>query len=321
MAELVNMGVSEKKATRDGFGNGVLELFEKNSNVVAVSADLSESTKLNLLSEKFSNRLFEVGVAEANMVGIASGLSIAGKIPFASTFCVFCPGRCYDQLRVTVGYGNLNVKLGSTHGGITVGADGASHQGLEDIALMRVLPNFTVLVPCDAVEAKKATIASAKIKGPVYLRFGRDKVPVITSEETHFEIGKALVFKEGSDVAIIACGIMVYEALAAAKKLQSEGIDAAVINLHTIKPIDEQLIIKFAKKTGAIVTAEEHQLHGGMGSAVLEVLGQEFPVPVKMVGIKDVFGESGSPAELMKKYGLTSEDIVKAVKEVLELKK
>lgn len=307
--------------TRDGYGKGLLELGEKNENVVVLCADLSESTRASWFAEKYPQRFVSMGVSEQDMIGVAAGLSAVGKIPFASSFGIFCAGRAWDQLRVSVCYSDMNVKIAGSHGGITVGADGATHHSLEEITLTRVIPNMRVVVPCDAIEARKATIEAAKIKGPVFLRFGRGKVPVITTEETPFGTGRAETFRPGKDVTIIACGHMVYEALIAARNLEKKKIDCRVINLHTIKPIDRKAIIKAAKETGCIVTAEEHQVHGGMGSAVAEIVSEKYPVTIRMVGIRDKFGESGEPEELMKHFGLTSKDIEKAVKEVLKAKK
>ena len=310
----------EMKATRDGYGEGLVALGEKNPQVVVLSADLTDSTRASMFKEKFPERFFTMGVAEADMIGTAGGLSLVGKIPFCCSLGVFASGRVWDQVRVTVCYSNLNVKIGGSHGGITVGEDGASHQSLEDITLMRVLPNMKVVVPCDAIETRKATIYAAEVSGPVYIRFGRPPVPTLTKEDTPFVLGKAITMREGKDAAIFACGIMVYEALEAAKGLHKKGISARVINLHTVKPIDEEKIFEAARETGAIVTAEEHQLSGGFGSAVAEVVGRQFPVPVEMVGIKDRFGESGSPQELMQDFGLTRFDIVKAVERVVKRK-
>jgi len=310
----------EMKATRDGYGEGLVALGEKNPQVVVLSADLTDSTRASMFKEKFPERFFTMGVAEADMICTAGGLSLVGKIPFCCSLGVFASGRVWDQVRVTICYSNLNVKIGGSHGGITVGEDGASHQSLEDITLMRVLPNMKVIVPCDAIETRKATIQAAEVWGPVYVRFGRPPVPTLTKEDTPFVLGKAITMREGKDVAIFACGIMVYEALEAAKELHKKGISARVINLHTVKPIDEEKIFEAARETGAIVTAEEHQLSGGFGSAVAEVVGKQFPVPVEMVGIKDRFGESGSPQELMQDFGLTRFDIVKAVERVAKRK-
>lgn len=313
----IDLNNIQKKLTREGYGEGLVDAAEKNVDVVAIGADITGSVKVDLFKNKFPERFLSIGIAEQNQMGIAAGLSLAGKIPFVTNYGVFLAGRSWDQIRTTVCYSNLNVKLGGAHGGISVGPDGATHQALEEISIMRCLPNMKVIVPADYNETKKATMAAAEIFGPVYLRFGREKVPSITSEDTPFEIGKAYCVREGTDVAIIACGVMVYESLVAAEKLADEGISAMVINNHTIKPIDKETILEAEEKTGAVVTAEEHQLAGGMGSAVLEVLAQNHPVPVKMVGVHDRFGESGDPDVLMKKFGLTSAEIFTAVKEVL----
>jgi len=310
----------EMKATRDGYGEGLVTLGERNPQVVVLSADLTDSTRASMFQKRFPERFFTMGVAEADMIGTAGGLSLVGKIPFCCSFGVFASGRVWDQVRITICYSNLNVKIGGSHGGITVGADGATHQSLEDITLMRVLPNMKVVVPCDAIETRKATINAAEVSGPVYIRFGRPAVPTITREDTPFILGKAITMREGKDVAIFACGIMVYEALEAAKELDKKGISARVINVHTVKPIDDEKIFEAARETGAIVTAEEHQLSGGFGSAVTEVVAKQFPVPVEMVGIKDRFGESGTPQELMQDFGLTRFDIVRAVEKVMKRK-
>ena len=306
--------------TRDGFGEALVELGRSDKNVVVLSADLTESTRANWFKKQFPERFFGLGVAEQDMIGTAAGFALMGKIPFACTFGVFASGRAWDQVRVSVAYMNLNVKIVGTHGGISVGPDGATHQAIEEIALMRIIPNMTIVVPCDAVEARKATVESARIKGPVYLRFGRSGVPVITNKDDFFKIGKANVLKDGKDVSIFACGQMVCEALLAAGELKAEGIAARVINLHTPKPIDKEVIIKAAKETGAIVTCEEHTVMGGFGSAIAEVVIQNHPVPVKMVGVMDKFGVSGEPDELFRHFGLTSKDIVKAAKEAIRMK-
>ena len=311
----------EKVPTRNGYGHGLVKAGKKNKNVVALCCDLTDSTRVAWFKEKFPKRYFEVGVAEQNLAGVASGMSAMGKIPFISSYAVFSPGRNWDQIRVSICYSNENVKIQGAHAGISVGPDGATHQALEDIAIMRVLPNMKVIVPCDAIESEKATMAAVGIKGPVYLRFGRSKVPVFTTKRTPFKFGKAEIFKPGKDVCIIACGPMVYEALIAAEKLAKEKINAMVINNHTIKPMDVKTIVNAAKKCKCIVTAEEHQVNGGLGSAVSEVISQNYPVPMKIVGVKDTFGESGKPDELMKKYGIVSKDIVKAVRDVIKLKK
>lgn len=318
----VNIDLSnvEKRLTREGYGEGLVVAGERNGDVVALGADITASTKVDLFRDRFPERFFNIGIAEQNQMGIAAGMSLAGNIPFVTNYGVFLAGRAWDQIRTTVCYSNLNVKLGGAHGGISVGPDGATHQALEEISIMRCLPNMRVVVPVDYHETKKATIAAAETYGPIYIRFGREKVPVITDENTPFEIGKAYCLKEGSDVAIIACGVMVYKSLVAADKLAKEGISAMVINNHTVKPMDKDAIIEAAEKTGAIVTAEEHQVAGGMGSAILEVLAQNYPVPVKMVGIDDRFGESGDPEVLMEAFGLTSDAIVAAVKDVIKRK-
>lgn len=318
----VNIDLSnvEKRLTREGYGEGLVVAGERNGDVVALGADITASTKVDLFRDRFPERFFNIGIAEQNQMGIAAGMSLAGNIPFVTNYGVFLAGRAWDQIRTTVCYSNLNVKLGGAHGGISVGPDGATHQALEEISIMRCLPNMRVVVPVDYHETKKATIAAAETYGPIYIRFGREKVPVITDENTPFKIGKAYCLKEGSDVAIIACGVMVYKSLVAAEKLAKEGISAMVINNHTIKPMDQDAIIEAAEKTRAIVTAEEHQVAGGMGSAVLEVLAQNYPVPVKMVGIDDRFGESGDPEVLMEAFGLTSDAIVEAVKDVIKRK-
>ena len=311
----------ELKLTREGYGQGLVEAGEENKNVVALGADITSSVKVDMFRDRFPERFYNIGIAEQNQMGVAAGMSLAGKVPFVTNYGVFLAGRAWDQIRTTVCYSNLNVKLGGAHGGISVGPDGATHQALEEISIMRCLPNMRVVVPSDYHETKKATLAAARSYGPIYIRFGRENVPVITDENTPFEIGKAYCLRDGSDIAIIACGAMVYESLVAAEELAKEGIDAMVINNHTIKPLDKETIIEAAEKTGAIVTAEEHQLAGGMGSAIKEVLGQEKPVLVKSIGIEDRFGESGSPEDLKKAFGLNSDNIVKAVKEVLEKKK
>jgi len=309
------------KPTRDGFGEGLVELGQKRDDVVVLSADLTESTRASWFKEKFPERFFSMGVSEQDMMSTAAGLALSGKVAFACTFGAFAAGRAWDQVRVSLAYMKTNVKIVGTHGGISVGEDGPTHQANEEIALMRILPNMTVIVPCDALEAKKATIASASYEGPVYLRLGRSGVPLITKEEDNFQIGKANLLKDGKDVTIIACGVEVYEALSAHEALKKDNISARVINLHTIKPIDRDIIIRAAEETGAVVTAEEHTIIGGMGSAVAEVLAQECPVPIEFIGVKDRFGESGDPKELFKLFGLTAEDIVKAAKKAIARKK
>lgn len=310
----------EKKPTRDGYGEGLLISGERNSDVVALGGDITSSVRVDWFRDKNPDRFVSLGIAEQNQMGVAAGLSLAGKVPFVTNYGVFLSGRAWDQIRTTVCYSNLNVKLGGAHGGISVGPDGATHQALEEISIMRCLPNMRVVVPADSIETRKATVAAAEAYGPIYIRFGREKVPMITSDDTPFELGKAYCVREGTDVAIIACGAMVYESMVAAEILAKEGISVMVINNHTIKPIDTETIIEAAKTTGCVVTAEEHQLAGGMGSAVIEVLAQNYPVPVKMVGINDRFGGSGDPDTLMKEFGLTAPSVALAVREALKIK-
>ena len=308
-------------STRDGFGEGLLELGRENKDIVVLSADLTDSTRAAWFKKEFPERFFGLGVAEQDMFGTAAGLALMGKIPFACTFGVFASGRAWDQIRVSVAYMNLNVKIAGTHGGISVGPDGATHQAIEEIALMRIIPNMTVVVPCDALEAKRATIEAGSIKGPVYLRLGRSGVPMITKPGDSFKIGKANTLRDGKDLTIFACGQMVSEALSACDILAKDGIKARVINLHTTKPIDRDTVIKAAMETGALVTAEEHTVMGGFGSAIAEVVSQSCPVPVKMVGVQDRFGVSGEPDELFRYFHLTANDIVKAAKDALQMKK
>ncbi len=310
------------EATRFGFSRALVELGKTNPNVVVLDADLAKSTLTKNFKAEYPDRFFDIGIAEQDMLGTAAGLAKMGKIPFACTYGVFVAGRAWDQIRTTICYGQFNVKIGGMHGGISVGPDGATHQALEEIGLMRILPNMTVIVPCDSIEAYKATIAAANdVKGPTYLRFGREGIPIITKEEDPFEVGKANVLREGDDCAIFACGFMVGEAIDAAKELAEEGISCSVINMHTVKPLDEETLLKYAKKCGCVVTAEEHQAAGGFGSAIVEVLSQKYPVPVKIIGIQDRFGESGDPWTLLEEFGLTWKHIKKAVKEVMAMKK
>lgn len=311
----------EQIPQRNGYGDGVVEAGEADENVVVLCCDLTESTRSAKFKETFPERFVEVGIAEQNMAGIAAGMAFSGKIPFISSYATFNPGRNWDQIRVSICYSMANVKIMGAHAGISVGPDGATHQALEDIAITRVLPNMTVIVPCDYWEARKAAVRMARTEGPFYMRFGRENVPVITTGKTPFDIGRAETYRGGGDVTVIACGSLVYEALVAADNLSREGIDARVINCHTVKPMDKDAIIKAARETGAVVTAEEHQVHGGLGSAVAaEVLSQHHPVPVEYVAIMDRFGESGEPEQLMKKFGLSSEGIIKAVRSVLDRK-
>jgi transketolase len=311
----------KERPTRDGAGEAMLELGRKNKNIVVLSADLTDSTRAGWFKKEFPERFISFGIAEQDMLGAASGLALSGKIPFACTFGVFASGRAWDQVRVSVAYMDLNVKIIGTHGGITVGEDGATHQALDEISLMRILPNMAVVVPADANEAYKATMKAAERNGPVYIRLGRNPAPILTKETDPFEIGKAALYREGKDVTIIACGHSLYEAKKAHEKLKSEGIEARVINLHTPKPIDEKILLKAARETGAFVTVEEHTIFGGMGSAVSEFVSQNCPVPIRMVGIKDTFGESGAPLELLKHFNLMTEDVVTAVHEALKAKK
>lgn len=310
---------SERKpvATRDAYGEALLELGKKRDDVVVLDADLSGSTKTGKFAKAFPERFYNMGVSEQDLIGTASGISLTGKLPFASTFAVFETGRAWEQIRQTVCYSNLNVKLVATHGGITVGEDGASHQAIEDIALMRVLPNMTVIVPADGVETRQVIEAIADYRGPVYVRLGRVKVPVVMPEDYKFSIGKAYTFQTGKDANIIATGIMVSVSLKAMEILKKDGIDAGVINMSTVKPLDNDVIIKAAKAGRLIVTAEEHSIIGGLGGAVCEFLAENYPVFVKRIGIRDTFGCSGHPDELMKLYGLTADDIVKTIKEAL----
>ncbi len=315
------MSEIKRKPTRDGAGEAMLELGRKNKNVVVLCADLSDSTRAGWFRKEFPERFISFGVAEQDMFAAAAGLALSGKIPFACTFGVFASGRAWDQIRVSVAYMNANVKIIGTHGGVTVGEDGATHQALDEVALMRILPNMTVVVPCDAIEAYRATMQAAELPGPVYIRLGRNPAPVMTKESDPFRIGKAILCEDGKDLTIIACGHSLYEAKSAREVLKKEGISVRVINLHTPKPLDEDLILKAAAETGAFVTVEEHTIFGGMGSAVCEFVSQNRPVPVKMIGIKDTFGESGSPLELLEHFNLTTDDVVKAAREALKLKK
>ncbi len=310
----------EKYATRKGYGEAMLLLGAKNEKVVALTADLAESTQVLDFAKKYPERFVECGVAEQNMMGLAAGLALYGKIPFISSYATFSPGRSWDQLRVSVCYSKANVKIAGCHTGVSVGPDGATHQALEDIAITRVLPNLSVIVPCDAIEARKMTLAAADFQGPVYFRLGRSATPVITSEDTPFEIGKAIVVRDGSDVVVIASGPVLYSALVAACELENEGVSVMVVNNHTIKPIDSETIIAAATKCGAVVTLEEHQTMGGCGSAVCEVLSQNCPVPVEMLGMQDTFGESGQPEELIEKYGMGKKSVVQAIKKALNRK-
>lgn len=312
---------TESKDTRSGFGAGLLEAGRKNENVVALCADLVASLKMQDFINEFPERFIQVGIAEANMIGIAAGLTIGGKIPFTGTFANFSTGRVYDQIRQSVAYSDKNVKICASHAGLTLGEDGATHQILEDIGLMKMLPGMTVINPCDYNQTKAATIAIAEHKGPVYLRFGRPVVPVFTDADQKFEIGKAWMVNEGADVSIFATGHLVWEAIQAGEKLAELGIDAEIINIHTIKPLDAEAVLKSVAKTGCVVTAEEHNRLGGLGDSIAQLLATNNPVPQEYVAVNDSFGESGTPAQLMTKYGLDAEHIVKAVQKVIARKK
>lgn len=306
--------------TRNGFGDGLVDAATADSGVVVLCADLTESTRAEAFKKAFPDRFVQMGVSEQSLAAIAAGMALAGKTPFIASYACFSPGRNWEQIRTTIALSETNVKIAGAHAGVSVGPDGATHQMTEDIALMRVLPNMTVLVPCDAIETRKATIAAAKHNGPVYIRFAREKSPVFTTDASPFAIGKAQTLTDGRDVAIVACGPLVYEALKAAKALEADGISARVVNNASIKPMDEATILKAAKDCGCVVTVEEAQAAGGMGSAVCEILASEFPVPVERVGLQDVFGQSGTPQELLEHYKLTSPWIVKAAKRVMKRK-
>ncbi len=309
--------MADKIATREAYGNALAEFGEKYPNLVVLDADLAAATKTGIFKKKFPERFFDCGIAEGNMISVAAGLSTCGMIPFASSFAMFAAGRAFEQIRNSIGYPHLNVKIGATHAGITVGEDGATHQCLEDIALMRTIPGMTVICPCDAVEARAAVEAAILHKGPVYLRFSRAATPMITSTDTKFEIGKGVCLKDGSDVTVVATGYMVHPALEAAELLAAQGVSARIIDMHTVKPIDREILIKAAKETGAIVTAEEHNIIGGLGAAVCEVLAEEYPVPVLRIGTKDEFGRSGKVPALLELYGLTANDIAERAKEAI----
>ena len=315
MAELM------KKATRESYGEALAKLAEINDKVIVFDADLAGATKTGIFKKACPERFFDCGIAEANMMVAAAGASTCGLIPFASTFAMFAAGRAFDQVRNSIGYPHLNVKIGATHAGVSVGEDGATHQCNEDIALMRTIPGMTIINPADDVEAQAAVMAAAQYVGPVYLRFGRLAAPVFNGPDYKFEMGKGVTLREGKDLTIIATGILVYEALMAAEALAGEGISARVINIHTIKPLDTQLVLQAARETGVLVTAEEHSVIGGLGAAVLEAVSEECPVPVVRVGVKDTFGHSGKGAELLKEYGLCRENIAAEAKRALKLKK
>ena len=306
--------------TRNGYGDGLLELGATDQRIVVLTGDLAESTRTLAFGEKYPDRFIECGVAEQGMAGIAAGLALSGKIPFISSYAVFSPGRSWDQIRVNVCINEANVKIAGAHTGVSVGPDGATHQALEDIAIMRVLPHMTVVVPCDYEETKKITKAAALMNGPMYFRFTREKTPIITTSKTPFQIGRAEVYRPGEHVSIIACGPLVYQALIAAEELAKQGIDCEVINNHTIKPLDKKTLLASAKKTKAVVTVEEHQIMGGAGSAVCELLAKHYPIPIEMIGMQNSFGESGTPEELLGKYNMSVKAIKAAVKKVLQRK-
>jgi transketolase len=311
---------SGQKDTRSGFGDGIHELGKRNPNVVALTADLAGSLKLNAFIRDFPDRFIQCGIAEANMIGVAAGLTIGGKIPFTTTFANFSTGRVYDQIRQSVAYSDKNVKICASHAGLTLGEDGATHQILEDIGLMKMLPGMTVIVPCDYNQTKAATIAVADHHGPVYLRFGRPAWPVFTSPDEPFEIGKAQHFSRGTDISIFACGHMVWKAIEAGRILEEQGVSVELVNMHTVKPLDVKAVLESIRKTGCAVTAEEHNIIGGLGDSIAQTSAMHHPVPMEMVGTKDTFGESGKPAELLKKYGLEAEDIVSAARKALARK-
>src|SRR6187402_3431139 len=319
MPQLSDITILNEKETRAGFGEGILEAGRRNPNVVALTADLGGSLKLNAFIKEFPDRFVQCGIAEANMMGVAAGLTIGGKIPYTTTFANFSTSRVYDQIRQSIAYSGKNVKICASHAGLTLGEDGATHQILEDIGLMKMLPGMTVIVPCDYNQTKAATMAIAEYEGPVYLRFGRPVWPIFTAD-LPFEIGKAQVFSEGTDVSIFACGHLVWNAIQAGVILQEKGISVEVINIHTIKPLDEAAVINSIRKTKCAVTAEEHNIIGGLGDAIAQCAAKNFPVPIEYVGTKDTFGESGTPAQLLKKYGLDVPDIIAAAEKVMAKK-
>ena len=310
------MSEVKKIATRESYGNALVELAKKHDDLVVLDADLAAATKTGIFKKEFPDRHIDCGIAEANMMGIAAGLSTCGKVPFASTFAMFAAGRAYEQIRNTIGYPHLNVKIGATHAGISVGEDGATHQCNEDIALMRTVPGMTIINPCDDIEAKAAVKVAYEMEGPVYLRFGRLAAPVINKEDYKFELGKGVLLREGKDLTIVATGLMVSAALEAAEKLSADGVDAEVINIHTIKPLDEEIIVESAKKTGKVVTVEEHSVIGGLGSAVCDALSAKLPTPVTKLGVNDIYGHSGPAVELLKEFGLDGEGIYNSIKKI-----
>lgn len=315
-----DINILNEKDTRSGFGEGIVEAARRNPNVVALTADLAGSLKLNQFMKEFPERYVQCGIAEANMIGVAAGMTVGGKIPFTTTFANFSTSRVYDQIRQSVAYSNKNVKICASHAGLTLGEDGATHQVLEDIGMMKMLPGMTVIVPCDFNQTKAATIAVAEHEGPVYLRFGRPKWTNFTAPDQEFVIGKAQVLAEGTDVTIIACGHLVWTAVEAAKELAAKGVSVELINMHTIKPLDEAAILKSVQKTKCVVTAEEHQANGGLGDSVAQVLAKNFPAPQEYVAVNDTFGESGTPTDLLEKYGLGKSNIIAAVEKVMKRK-
>lgn len=318
MTETIEIEVLGKKDTRSGFGEGLLEIGKRNKDVVALCADLTGSLKMNAFEDEFPERFFQIGIAEANMMGIAAGMTIGGKIPYTGTFANFSTSRVYDQIRQSIAYSQKNVKICASHAGLTLGEDGATHQVLEDIGMMKMLPNMTVIVPCDFNQTKQATIAIADLEGPVYLRFGRPSVPIFVKPDADFQIGKADTIIEGTDVTIIACGHLVWKSIEAAQELAKKGISAEVINMHTIKPFDNKAVLDSVAKTGCVVSAEEHMINGGLGDSIAQLLSRSNPVPQEYVGVNDTFGESGTPDELIKKYGIDTANVVAAAEKVIE---
>ncbi len=318
LAPLADPKSIKQLPTRNGFGEGLIEAGKKNKNVIAICADLSESTRMLGFKEACPDQYIEIGVSEQLLVAMAGGLASTGKIPWIASYAMFNPGRSWEQVRTVMALNETNVKIAGAHAGVSVGPDGATHQAIEDIAIMRVIPHMTVVVPCDSLQTKKATLALTEMNGPVYLRFAREKSPIVTTEQTPFEIGKAQTFREGTDVAIVACGILLYNALIAAEELARDGIDCMVVNNHTVKPMDEPAIVEAAQRCGAVVTVEEHQVQAGMGSRVAEILAQKHPVPIEFVGVHDQFGQSGDPAELIEHYGMGTTAIKQAVRRALK---
>ena len=318
MTETIEIEVLGKKDTRSGFGEGLLEIGKRNKDVVALCADLTGSLKMNAFEDEFPERFFQIGIAEANMMGIAAGMTIGGKIPYTGTFANFSTSRVYDQIRQSIAYSQKNVKICASHAGLTLGEDGATHQVLEDIGMMKMLPNMTVIVPCDFNQTKQATIAIADLEGPVYLRFGRPSVPIFVKPDADFQIGKADTIIEGTDVTIIACGHLVWKSIEAAQELAKKGVSAEVINMHTIKPFDNKAVLDSVAKTRCVVSAEEHMINGGLGDSIAQLLSRSNPVPQEYVGVNDTFGESGTPDELMKKYGIDTANVVAAAEKVIE---